>query len=154
MNVITICNLAIEMAIMAQWCCIAVIRIRIMNWSAFCWYHLYLIVTHYRRDSIGHGVKSCQKYSLKNDDMARPSGIMQSQVSINPSRNPQKGRLTPKHRLGRPRQPTLQDDRQLLQWVCNGRTKSATAPQRRMAAAHKRTLIPTANQQPDDLSRR
>ena len=69
------------MAIMAQGCYIAVIRIKIMNWSAICWYQLYLIVTHHRSDSTGHGVTSCRKYSLKNHAMARPSGNMKSQVS-------------------------------------------------------------------------
>ena len=54
-----------EKAIMAQGCCIAVIRIKVMNWSAICWYQLYLIVTHHRSDSRGHGVTSCRKYSLK-----------------------------------------------------------------------------------------
>ena len=49
--------------------------------------------------------------------MAHPSGIMQNQVSINPNRNPQKGTLTPKPRLGRPRQATLEDGRQLLRWA-------------------------------------
>ena len=116
------------MAIMAQGCCIAVIRIKIMNWSAICWYQLYLIVTHHRSDSTGHGVTSCWKYSLKNHAMARPSGNMQSQVSINPNRNLQMGTLTLKPRLGRPRQSTLKDDRQLLRWVRNGRTKSTSAP--------------------------
>ena len=115
------------MAIMAQGCCIAVIHIKTMNWSAICWYQLYLIVTHHRSHSIGHGVSSCRKYSLKNHVMARPSGIMQSQVSINPNRNLQKGTLTPKPRLGRPRQSTLEDGRQLLQSVRNGRTTSASA---------------------------
>ena len=38
-----------------------------------------------------HGVISSRKYSLKNPAMPRPSGIMQSGVSINPNRNPQKG---------------------------------------------------------------
>ena len=96
-------------------------------------------VTHHRSDSIGHGVTSCRKYSLKNHAMARPSGIMQSQVSINPNRNPQKGTLTPKPRLGRPRQSTLEDGRQLLRWVLNGRTKSASAPQRRMHGSSPQT---------------
>ena len=95
----------------------------------------------------------CRKYSLKNHAMGRPSGIMQSQVSINPNSNLQMGTLTPIPRLGRPRQSTLEDGRQLLRWVRNGRTKSTSAPRRRMAAAHKRTLIPTADQQPVGSSR-
>ena len=107
------------MAIMAQGCCIVVIRIKIMNWSAICWYQLYLIVTHHRSDSIGHGVTSCRKYSLRNLAMA---GNMQIQVSINPNRNLQKGTLTQKPRLGRPWQSTLEDGR------LDGRTKSASAP--------------------------
>ena len=64
----------------------------------------------------------------QNHAMVRPSGIMQSHVSINPNKNPHKGTLTPKPRLGRPRQLILEDGRQLLRWVRNGRTKSASAP--------------------------
>ena len=106
---------------------IAVIRIKIMNWSAICWYQLYLIVTRHRSDSISHGVTSCRKYNLKYHAMARPNGIMQSQVSINPNRNSQKMTLTPRPCLGWPRQSTLEDSRQLLRWIRNGRTKSASA---------------------------
>ena len=122
------------MAIMAQGCYIAVNRIIIMNCSAFCRCHLYLIVTHHRSDSKGPTVISYRKYSLKNDAMARPSRIMKSHVSMTPNMNLQKGILTPKHRLGQPRGSTLQDRRQLLRCVHNCRTKPATAPQRRMAA--------------------
>ena len=58
--------------------------------------------------------------------MARPSGIMQGEVSTIINRNVQKG--TPKHRLGQLRQTTLQDGRQLLQWVRNGHTNPQVPP--------------------------
>ena len=64
----------------------------------------------------------------QNHTKARPSGIMQIPVSINPNKNPHKGTLTSKPCLGRPRQSTLADVRQLLRCVHNGRTKSTSAP--------------------------
>ena len=134
------------MAIMASECCIAVIRIRIMNWSAVFWYQIYLNIVHHPSDSIGHGVTSFRKYSLKKRAMARPSGIMQIGVPIIPNRNAQKGTLAQKHRIGRPRPPTFQFGRQLLRLVCNDRTKSESAPQRRMAAAKKWTLVQLVDQ--------
>ena len=90
---------------------------------------------------VGHGVTSFHKYGLKIEPMARPSRIMQIVVPIIPNRDAQKGTLAQKHRIGRPRQPTLQDGCQLLRLVCNGRTKSPSASQRRMAAANKYALI-------------
>ena len=52
-----------------------------------------LNIVHHPSDSIGHGVTSFQKYSLKKRAMARPSGIMQIVVPIIPNRNAQKGTL-------------------------------------------------------------
>ena len=44
--------------------------------------------------------------------------------------NPQKGTLTPKHRLGRPRQSTLHDGRQLLYGVSAMAEQSPQLPHR------------------------
>ena len=103
-------------------------------------------MVHQPSDSIGHGVTSFRKYSLKNRAMARPSRIMQIGVPIIPNRDAQKWTLAQNHRIGRPRQPTLQGDCQLLRLVCNCRTKSATASQRRMAAAQNCALIQLVDQ--------
>ena len=71
-------------------------------------------IVHHPSNSIGHGVTSLRKYTLKKRAMARPNGIMQIGVHIIPNRNAQKGTPAQKHRTGRPRHPTLQDGRQLL----------------------------------------
>ena len=112
---------------MARECLIAGISIIIMKWSAVFWYHLYLNVVHQPSDSIGHGVTSFRNYSTKNRAMARLSRIMQIGVPITPNRDTQKGTLAQKHRIGRPRQPTLHDGCQLLWLVCNGQTNSVSA---------------------------
>ena len=55
---------------------------------------------------------------------------------------PRRGHLhKTSYNIGRPRHPTLQDGRQLLRLVSNGRTNSANTPQRRMAAAKKCTIV-------------
>ena len=79
--------------------------------------------------------------SSKKRAMARPSGIMQIGVPITRNRNAKKGTLAHNHRISQPRHPTLQVGCQLLRLVCNDRTKSASAPQRRMAACPKCTLV-------------
>ena len=127
-------------------CCITVIRIKLMSWSAVFWYQFYLNRVHHPSDSVGHEVTSFRKYSLKKRAMASPSGIMQIGVPVIPNRNAQKGTLAQKHCIGRHRHPTLQDGRQLLRLVCNSRTTSANAPQRGMAAAPKCTLVQLVDQ--------
>ena len=128
------------MVIMASECCIALIRIKIMNWSAIFLYQFYLKIVHHPSDSIGHGGHVVPEVQPQKGAIARPIGIMQIGVHIIPNRNAQKGTLAQKYRIGRPRHPTLQDGRQLLQLVCNGRTKSASAPRGEWQQLKKCTL--------------
>ena len=138
---------------MAQWCCFAVIRINIMNWSAISWYQLYLIVTHHRSDGRVHGVISCRKYSLKIMPWLVRVELCKVRCPLIPTRIPRRGHLlTSKPRLGRPQQSTLEDGRQLLRLVRNGQTKSTSAPREKW---HQPTNVPLSqwliNNQPFGL---
>ena len=141
------------MATVAQGCCIALNRIKIMNWSAVCWYQLYLVVTHHRSDSIGHKVTSCRKYILKYD------AIWLVRVELCKV-------MCPSPRTGIPRRGHLHQTSSRSASTVNitgwpsatmvgpqWPSKVRNCPTVRMAAAHKRTLVPTADQQPGGSSR-
>ena len=98
---------------MAHECFIVVISIELMNWSTVCWYQLYLNIIpiiHQRSDSIGQGVTSFRKYSLKT---ASHGSYKWSYVNWSVHHSEQEcleGDTSPNvSSIGRPRQATLKD---------------------------------------------